>query len=192
MFIKPSEIPCTIHSLLIFPKRNNLNISKYFSYQLASLIQAWNTRLTCKTYERLKFEFHQCWIGKKITSTLDNFLNNFFLKKKMVIIFGFLGKSTLEKCIKTLKIDRQSNRIDPEHVLNYITFHLFIQKGSTTIIPPDYSNIRNHPREKKKKKKNRDCNFKILDTCNSFNMRLWESIYICKKKPSLNGQNSST
>ena len=30
----------------------------------------------------------------------------------MVIIFGFLGKSTLEKCIKTLKIDRQSNRKD--------------------------------------------------------------------------------
>ena len=30
-----------------------------------SWIQAWNTRLTCKTYEKLKFEFHQCWIGKK-------------------------------------------------------------------------------------------------------------------------------
>ena len=31
----------------------------------------------------------------------------------MVIIFGFLEKSTMEKCIKRLKIDRQSNRKDP-------------------------------------------------------------------------------
>ena len=31
----------------------------------------------------------------------------------MVIIFGFLGKNMLEKCLKTLKIDMQSNRIDP-------------------------------------------------------------------------------
>ena len=44
---------------------------------------------------------------------MNNFLNISFLEKKMVIIFGFLGKSTLEKCIKTLNIDRQSNRIDP-------------------------------------------------------------------------------
>ena len=30
----------------------------------------------------------------------------------MVIIYGFLGKSTLEICLKTLKIDRQSKADD--------------------------------------------------------------------------------
>ena len=37
-----------------------------------------------------------------------------------------------------------------------------------------------------------DDNFKILDTCDPFDLRLLESIYIHKKKPSLNDQNSST
>ena len=39
----------------------------------------------------------------------------------MVIIFGFLvKKSTLEKYIKTLKIDRQSNRIDSFLIIDII------------------------------------------------------------------------
>ena len=32
-----------------------------------SWLQAWNIRLTCK----LKFEFHQCWIGKKLQSWVN-------------------------------------------------------------------------------------------------------------------------
>ena len=55
---------------------------------------------------------------------------------------------------------------------------------------PEFSNVRNHAHENNHPI--RDCNFKILDTCNSFDLRLLESIYIHKKKPSLNDQNSST
>ena len=55
---------------------------------------------------------------------------------------------------------------------------------------PEFSNIRNHAHENNHPI--HDCNFKILDTCNSFDLRLLESIYIHKKKPSLNDQNSST
>ena len=49
-------------------------------FVLVSLIQAWNTRLTCKILRKLKFEFLQCWIGN--TLMLNNFLNNFLSKKK--------------------------------------------------------------------------------------------------------------
>ena len=55
---------------------------------------------------------------------------------------------------------------------------------------PEFSNIRNHAHENNHPI--HDCNFKILDTCNSFDLRLLESIYIHKKKSSLNDQNSST
>ena len=58
------------------------------------------------------------------------------------------------------------------------------------LTPPEFSNIRNHAHENNYPI--HDCNFKILDTCNSFDLRLLESIYIHKKKPSLNDQNSST
>ena len=44
---------------------------------------------------------------------------------------------------------------------------------------PEFSNIRNHAHENNHPI--RDCNFKILDTCNSFDLRLLESIYIHKK-----------
>ena len=46
-----------------------------------------NTRLTCKIKGKLKFDFLQCWIGKKTSQ-----LNDFLIKKIYIIIFGFLGK----------------------------------------------------------------------------------------------------
>ena len=55
---------------------------------------------------------------------------------------------------------------------------------------PEFSNIRNHAFETDHPIL--DDNFKILDTCDPFDLRLLESIYIHKKKPSLNDQNSST
>ena len=55
---------------------------------------------------------------------------------------------------------------------------------------PEFSNIRNHAHENNHSI--RDCNFKILDMCNSFDLKLLESIYVHKKKPSLNDQNNST
>ena len=54
----------------------------------------------------------------------------------------------------------------------------------------EFSSIRNHAHENNHP--NRDYNFKTLDMCNSFDLRLLESIYSHKKKPFLNDQNSST
>ena len=48
-----------------------------------------------------------------MTSKLNNFLNIFFFWKKWLLFSDSLEKSTLEKCIKTLNIDMQSNQIDP-------------------------------------------------------------------------------
>ena len=55
---------------------------------------------------------------------------------------------------------------------------------------PEFSNIRNHDFESDHPIL--DDNFKILDTCDSFDLRLLESIYIHKKKPYLSDQNCST
>ena len=55
---------------------------------------------------------------------------------------------------------------------------------------PEFSNIRNHAFESDHPIL--DDNFIIIDTCDSFDLRLLESIYIHKKKPYLNDQNSST
>ena len=43
----------------------------------------------------------------------------------MVIIFGFLGKKYLGKSMKTLNIDRQSNRIDPSYLREMYVFKGF-------------------------------------------------------------------
>ena len=54
----------------------------------------------------------------------------------------------------------------------------------------EFSNIRNHAFETDHPIL--DDNFNILDTCDPFDLRLLESIYIHKKKLSFNDQNSST
>ena len=55
---------------------------------------------------------------------------------------------------------------------------------------PEFSNVPNHAHENNHLIRN--CNFKLLDSSNSFDLRHLESIKIHKKKFSLNGQNSST
>ena len=55
---------------------------------------------------------------------------------------------------------------------------------------PEFSYIRNHAFEIDHPIL--DDNLKILDTCDSFDLRLLESIYIHKKKTFLNDQSSST
>ena len=55
---------------------------------------------------------------------------------------------------------------------------------------PEFSHIRNHASETDHPIL--DDNFKILDICDPFHLRLLESIYIQKKKPSLKDQNNST
>ena len=104
-----------------------------------------NAELTCKTFEKLKIEFPQYFVGKKLTSKLNNFLKYIYSKKRLSFSDNLVKKVlTTEKYIITLKIDRQSIRKDPYiHIIRKLcTGNTFILYECIIII--NFHIIRNH------------------------------------------------
>ena len=170
----------------------------------------YNPKHNCLSAEKKPVYFHLPYLGsasleikRKLKLTISRFYPHIQLR------FVFTSKFTMSSLFRFK--DRITNHLLSSVVYEYncglyassyigqtgkqLKIRMSQHKGRSfrtgqLLASPEFSNIRNHAFETDHPIL--DDNIKILDTCDPFDLRLLESIYIHKKNPSLKDQNSST